>query len=162
MYCGALGKRGNCQIGVSVNLASEKASSAIDWRLFIPESWDDAKHGDDPLMAGAIVRRRAQAKIPDEERHREKWRLALDMLDEVTGEWGLPGLPVTADAGYGDATGFRQGLTYRGLLYAVAVNATTSAQQPADAEPARAPYRGRGPPRPPPTRTNQVTFANSP
>ncbi|MFE7748153.1 transposase, partial [Streptomyces sp. NPDC057428] len=31
------------------------------------------------------------------------------------------GLPVVADAGYGDATGFREGLTERGLTYAVAV-----------------------------------------
>ncbi|MFD7284126.1 transposase [Streptomyces sp. NPDC059862] len=35
MYCGALGKRGTCQIGVSVNLASDRASAAVDWRLFI-------------------------------------------------------------------------------------------------------------------------------
>ncbi|MBV6699885.1 transposase, partial [Kitasatospora aureofaciens] len=58
MYCGALGKRGNCQIGVSVNLVSDRASSAVDWRLFLPESWDDAKNTDDALLAGAIRRRR--------------------------------------------------------------------------------------------------------
>ncbi|WP_406415819.1 transposase [Streptomyces sp. NBC_00842] len=52
MYCGALGKRGNCQIGVSVNLVSDIASSAVDWRLFLPESWDDTKHGKDPLLGG--------------------------------------------------------------------------------------------------------------
>ena len=61
MYCGALGKRGNCQIGVSVNLVSDHASSAIDWRLFLPESWDDTKHGDDALLAETIRRRRAKA-----------------------------------------------------------------------------------------------------
>ncbi|MFH8477184.1 transposase [Streptomyces sp. NPDC018000] len=49
------------------------------------------------------------------ERHREKWRLALDMIDEVRDNWELPDLPVVADAGYGDATGFREGLTERGL-----------------------------------------------
>nr|WP_283843945.1 transposase [Kitasatospora humi] len=47
MYCGALGKRGNCQIGVSVNLVSDRASSAGDLRLFLLESWDDTKHGQD-------------------------------------------------------------------------------------------------------------------
>ncbi|MFC5675743.1 IS701 family transposase, partial [Streptomyces incanus] len=70
MYCGALGKRGNCQIGVSVNLVSDRASSAVDWRLFLPESWDDAKHGEDPLLAEAIRHRRAKAGIPDAARHR--------------------------------------------------------------------------------------------
>jgi hypothetical protein len=72
------------------------------------ESWDDAKHGDDALLAGAIRRRRAKAGIPETARHREKWRLALDMLDEVREDWELPDLPVVADAGYGDATGFRE------------------------------------------------------
>jgi hypothetical protein len=47
MYCGALGKRGNWQIGISVHLVSDRASSAANWRLFIPESWDDARAGDD-------------------------------------------------------------------------------------------------------------------
>jgi SRSO17 transposase len=115
MYCGALGKRGNCQIGVSVNLVSDRASAAVDWRLFIPDSWDDATAEADELLAGAIRRRRRRAGIPDAVRHREKWRQALEMLDEVREQWELPDLPVVADAGYGDATGFRLGLTERGL-----------------------------------------------
>ncbi|MBV9025112.1 MAG: transposase, partial [Streptomycetaceae bacterium] len=49
-----------------------------------------------------VRQRRERAKIPDAVRHREKWRLALDALDEVRDEeWGLPDLPVVADAGYG-------------------------------------------------------------
>jgi SRSO17 transposase len=61
-----------------------------------------------------------RSAIPDEVRHREKWRLALDMLDEVTAGWGLARRPVVADAGYGDATKFRLGLTERGLTYVLA------------------------------------------
>lgn len=38
MYRGALGKTGICQVGVSVHLASDHASSAVNWRLFLPES----------------------------------------------------------------------------------------------------------------------------
>jgi SRSO17 transposase len=143
MYCGALGKRGNCQIGVSVNLVSDHASAAVDWRLFIPDSWDDTTAGDDRLLAEAIRRRRQRAGIPDEVRHREKWRQALEMLDEVRERWELPELPVVADAGYGDATGFRLGLTERGLAYAVAVKGTTTAY-PGDARPEHPPYSGRG------------------
>ncbi|WP_442813647.1 transposase [Streptomyces sp. NBC_01754] len=71
--------------------------------------------------------------------------MALDMLDEVRGDWELPDLPVVADAGYGDATGFREGLTERGLTYAVAVKATTTAH-PGDATPQRPPYSGQGRP----------------
>ncbi|WP_189317998.1 IS701 family transposase, partial [Streptomyces brasiliensis] len=139
MYCGALGKRGNCQIGVSVNLVSDHASAAVDWRLFIPNSWDDATAEDDKLLAEAIRQRRRRAGIPDQVRHTEKWRQALQMLDEVRDQWELPDLPVVADAGYGDATGFRLGLTERGLAYAVAVKGTTTAY-PGDARPERPPY----------------------
>jgi SRSO17 transposase len=144
MYSGALGKTGNCQIGVSVHLVTDRASAAVDWRLFIPESWDDTKVTD-PVVAEQVRRRRARCKIGDDVRHREKWRLALDMLDEITGVWGLPDRPVAADAGYGDTTAFRQGLQDRGLRYVVAVKPTTSAQ-PGDAQPVRPPYNGRGRP----------------
>ncbi|MBB4688792.1 SRSO17 transposase [Amycolatopsis jiangsuensis] len=75
MYCGALGKTGNCQIGVSVHAVTDWASAAIDWRLFLPESWDDAKAVEDKTVA-QIKARRARSAIPDELRHRESggWR----------------------------------------------------------------------------------------
>src|SRR5438270_9894894 len=41
LYCVALGKAGNCQIVVSVHAVTDWASAAIDWRLFLPQSWDD-------------------------------------------------------------------------------------------------------------------------
>jgi SRSO17 transposase len=132
MYCGALGKTGNCQIGVSVHAVTDWASAAIDWRLFLPESWDDRRVeevGNEQASSETLAeirRRRARCQVPDEMRHREKWRLALDMLDEITGnsvdQWGLPRRPVVADAGYGDATEFRLGLTERGLTYVLAVS----------------------------------------
>jgi len=144
-YCGALGKTGNCQVGVSVHLVTDTASAAVDWRLFVPESWDDTTTKD-PVAAARIRVRRARSKIPDDVRHVQKWRLALDMLDEMTATWGLPtDRPVVADAGYGDATGFRLGLTARGLSYVVAVKPTTSAY-PADAVPIAPAYTGRGRP----------------
>jgi SRSO17 transposase len=99
MYCGALGKTANCQVGVSVHAVTDWASAALDWRLFLPESWDDHK-ATTPDQADETRRRRQRCVIPDEARHREKWRLALDMIDELTG-WGLPArrwwpTPVTA------------------------------------------------------------------
>jgi SRSO17 transposase len=148
MYCGALGKTGNCQVGVSVHAVTDWASAAIDWRLFLPESWDEEKAADGQAAA-EIRRRRTRSVIPDEVRHREKWRLALDMLDEITGQspdqWGLPRRPVVADAGYGDAAEFRLGLTERGLTYVLAVSPTATAH-PADAVPATPAYGGHGRP----------------
>lgn len=150
-YSGTLGKVANCQIGVSVQMVTDRASLAANWRLFCPASWDDTTI-DDADTAERVRRKRARAGVPDEVRHREKWRLALDMLDQVTGGdadgWGLPKLPVSADAGYGDATGFRLGLQERGHRYVVAVKADTSAY-PQHAEPTAPPYTGRGrPPKP--------------
>jgi SRSO17 transposase len=149
MYSGTLGKVGNCQIGVSVHAVTDWASAAIDWRLFLPTSWDDTTTTNADTI-DQIRRRRSRCKIPEEVRHREKWRLALDMLDEILGEpdsggWGLPARCTVADAGYGDATEFRLGLADRDLSYVVAVKATTSAY-PADAVPTAPPYTGRGRP----------------
>ena len=50
---------------------------------------------------------------------------------------------VTADAGYGDTTAFRQGLTDREIGYVVAVKGATSAY-PRDATPETAPSRRAG------------------
>ena len=158
-YSGTLGKVGNCQLGVSVHLVNERASCAADWRLFCPDSWDDAKL-DDPVAAAAARRRRRQARIPGEVRHTGKWRLALEMIDEMTGPggWGLAdqvtatggARPVAvADAGYGDNTAFRQELQKRGWQYMLAVKGTTSAHA-GDARPAApAPRSGPGRPRKP-------------
>jgi SRSO17 transposase len=152
MYSGTLGKVANCQIGVSLHAVTDRASAAINWRLFMPSSWDDTTITD-PDTAAEVRRRRARCKIPDKVQHREKWRLALDMLDQGLGEesaggWGLAKLPVVGDAGYGDVTEFRLGLEERGLPYVVAVKGTTSAYA-AEVVPTAPPYRGRGrPPRP--------------
>src|SRR3954447_23561163 len=51
----------------------------------------------------------APAGIGDDVRHWEKWRLAIDMLDELAG-WGLTPPVVVADAGYGDAGEFGTGI----------------------------------------------------
>jgi SRSO17 transposase len=72
--------------------------------------------------------------------------------------WGLAARPVVADAGYGDATGFRLGLHERGLTYVVAVKATTSAYS-AETEPVVANYSGRGRPPTPRYRDEASTLA---
>jgi SRSO17 transposase len=135
-YSGTLGKVGNCQIGVSISAASEAASCPLTWRLFLPEAWDED------------AERRAKAHLPAGERHREKWRLALEMLDELR-QWGLSPPPVVADAGYGEITAFRAALEQRELVYVVEVKAATSAYGE-EVLPERPAWRGSG--RPPQAR----------
>jgi len=134
-YCGALGKVSNCQVGVSVNAVCDEASCPLDWRLFLPEEWDQDSE------------RRRKAHLPDGVRHEPKWRQALAMLDELRG-WGLEARPVLADAAYGDVTEFRAGLEDRGLDYVLQVKGRTSAYAEA-VVPETPPYAGTGrPPKP--------------
>jgi SRSO17 transposase len=131
-YCGTLGKTANCQLGVSINAVTEQASCPLDWRLFVPESWDEE----------AMAARRVACHLPEHVHHRPKWQLVLDMLDELEG-WGLRPPVLVADAGYGEVGEFRQGLDDREIGYVVQVKADTSAY-PEQVRPTMAPYTGRG------------------
>jgi SRSO17 transposase len=137
-YSGALGKVGNCQIGVSINACSDEASCPLDWRLFIPEEWDEeSKFNRD---------RRAKAKLPGAVHHVEKWRLALEMIDELIG-WGVTPPAILGDGAYGDSTEFRSGLQERELSYVLDVKGTTSAyrEDVMPTQPPRPEGRGRPP-----------------
>jgi SRSO17 transposase len=127
---GTLGKVANCQVAVSIHAATDQASCPIDWRLFLPESWDND------------AERRAAGHVPERARHRPKWQLGLDMVDELGG-WGLAPPVVVADAGYGESGELRLGLEARGLAYVVQVKASTSAY-PETVSQQVAPYPGRG------------------
>jgi SRSO17 transposase len=141
-YTGTAGKVTNCQIAVSVHAVTDACSAALNWRLFLPESWDDeAAVG---AAAERIAARRTRCGIPADEGHRRKWRQALEMVDELTG-WGQTPPVLVGDAGYGDNTTFRLELAARSMSYVMAVKATTSAY-PGDAEPVTAAYCGRGRP----------------
>jgi SRSO17 transposase len=129
-YSGTRGKVGNCQIGVSISAASEGASCPLTWRLFLPAAWDQDEA------------RRAKAHLPTSEGHREKWRLALEMLDELR-HWGLSPPALVADAGYGEIAAFRAAFEEHELVYLVEVKATTSAYAP-EITAEQPPWRGSG------------------
>ncbi|WP_329142235.1 IS701 family transposase [Streptomyces sp. NBC_01456] len=145
-YSGTLGKVGNCQIGVSVHAASDTASCPLSWRLFLPESWDA------PEADG----RRNRCRIPDDEHHRPKWQLALEMLDELAGG-GLRPAVLVADTGYGANADFRRGLEDRGLAYVLQAKAEMTAHGEA-AEPHQPAYSGLGPRPLPRYRTRPVSL----
>jgi SRSO17 transposase len=108
-YCGALGKKANCQVAVSVHYVSPRGHYPLDLRLYLPDSWLTDKA------------RLDNAGVPEAERRPlTKPAVALELLDRVRAE-GLPGWAVVADAGYGVSRDFRQGLGDRGLTYVVGV-----------------------------------------
>jgi SRSO17 transposase len=115
-YCGALGKTGNCQVGVSTALIG-----AMVWptscELYLPEEW-----AEDPD-------RRDKTRVPGSVRFREKWRIAVAHVREVR-RAGVTIEAVVADADYGTTTAFRAGLERMGLRYAVAVRGVIHAWPP--------------------------------
>ena len=66
-------------------------------------------------------------------------------MDEARSNGG-PTLPLVADAGYGDAREFREGLRERGLKYAVGVSSQTTVWRPETT--VKVPPRRQGPGRP--------------
>jgi SRSO17 transposase len=111
-YCGALGKRANCQVLVSLTLAHAEVPVPLALRLYLPELW------------ASDAERRAAAKVPEAIVFQTKGALALAELDRVTAagvRFGSSFGLVLADAGYGTAAEFRAGLTARGLRWAVGI-----------------------------------------
>jgi SRSO17 transposase len=108
-YCGALGKKANCQVAVSVHYVSPRGHYPLDLRLYLPEGWLSDK------------KRLDKVGVPqDQRRALTKPEIALELLDGVRAE-GLPGRAVVADAGYGVSGDFRDGLEARALSYIVGV-----------------------------------------
>ena len=112
-YSGTLGKVGNCQVAVTVNLSTETESMPLNWALYLPQAWV------------ADTDRCRRAGVPAQRRFRTKPELALELIDQLLA-WGLRPQPVLADAGYGNSTSFRAGLARRGLQYVVGVESSTA------------------------------------
>nr|WP_269856083.1 IS701 family transposase [Streptomyces sp. RPT161] len=129
-YSGTLGKVGNCQTAVSVHAASDTASCPLSWRLFLSPSWDEPD----------AANRRARCRIPAGERHRPKWQLALEMLDELAAI-GLRPAVVVAETGCGANADFRAALEGRGMAYVLQGKGELTAHAEA-AEPRQSPCGG--------------------
>lgn len=130
-YCGQLGKQDNCQVAVSLSLASTRGSVPIAYQLYLPQDW-----ADDPV-------RRKAGGVPEEVAFATKPAIALEQMRRAIDQGVRPGV-VLADAGYGDETAFRDGMTALGLLYAVGIRPATSVWAPGTAPLAPKAWVGRG------------------
>jgi SRSO17 transposase len=107
-YTGTAGKVTNCQIGVSLELATASQHAPIDFELYLPEGWlNDAE-------------RRIKARIPEEVTFKTKIELALGMIERAV-RANVPGEIILADSAYGGSNAFRQGIRALGLDYAVGI-----------------------------------------
>ncbi len=92
-YCGALGKLSNCQSLVTLQGVGPRAHFPLAAQLYLPESWTNDKS------------RMKQAGIPaDKQVFKEKWRLALDLIDST--RTFCPVEVLLSDAGYGSNRAF--------------------------------------------------------
>lgn len=112
-YCGQLGKQDNCQVAVSLSLASSEASLPVAWQLYLPEAW------------AADGARRQKAKVPERIGFQTKPEIALGQIEAAQAE-GLAEGVVLADAGYGNSSAFRDGLAELGLAFVVGVSETAT------------------------------------
>jgi SRSO17 transposase len=111
-YTGSAGKITNCQIAVSLSVATRSAHVPIDFALYLPESWTS-----DPA-------RRAECKIPVDVLFKTKHDLALDLIVSAVDD-KVPGDILLADSAYGDSYEFREAVRVLGFDYAVGIHATT-------------------------------------
>src|SRR3954447_26569049 len=102
--CSQLGRRENCRVAVRLSVATEAASLPIAYRLYLPEAW------------AADPTRRAVAGVPEEVGFATKPAIALGQVRQALADGVPPGVVVT-DAGYGNDTDFRDGITAAGLPY---------------------------------------------
>jgi len=119
-YCGQLGKQDNCQVAVSLSLSSVQGSIPIAYQLYLPKDW-----------AGDTARRRAGG-VPEDIVFATKPDIALEQMRQAIAA-GVPRGVVLADAGYGDETAFRDGITELGMLYAVGIRPATTVWAPGTA-----------------------------
>ena len=119
-YCGQTGKQDNCQVAVSLSVATHQASLPVAYRLYLPQDWaNDAA-------------RRAKVGVPDTIRFQTKPDIALEQIRAMRAA-GVPAAAVLFDPAYGNDGKFRAGITAEGLPYVAGVFATLLVWRPGEA-----------------------------
>src|SRR5918993_1349629 len=138
-YCGALGKRANCQVVVSAQYVADESESSrpLHWpvsgRLYLPKGWAND------------LKRREISHVPEEVIFRIKPQIALSLVD-LSRECEVPFGVVVADSGYGKYPSFLGGLEEREVAYVCGVESTFGVRLPeevrAASEAGAPPYQG--------------------
>jgi SRSO17 transposase len=96
-WCGQLGKRANCQVGVFLSYASQHGYTLLDRRLYLPQEWVE-----DP----AYAQRRAKCGVPATTAFKTQPTLALEMVQGLHQAGVLPFRWLTCDEAFGRDTAF--------------------------------------------------------
>lgn len=132
-WCGALGKRANCQASVLACYASDRGHTLVDRRLYLPEKW----------FTPASAARRRRCGVPPEIRFQTQPELAWAMLAGLHARGALPFHWVIMDEGFGQNPVLLDRIAAADLCYFAEVPHTTRVwrERPATGVP---PGTGRG------------------
>ena len=116
-YCGQLGKSENCQVAVSLSVATWSSSLPVSYQLYLPKEWaEDAE-------------RREKVGVPEEIQFQTKPEIALHQIRAAVMADVIRGT-VLADVAYGNSNEFREGLTELELQYVVGIQSFTTVWEP--------------------------------
>jgi SRSO17 transposase len=120
-YCGTLGKKENCQVGVFLTYVSPRGHVFLDRRLYLPEDW------------AADEARRREAGVPKAIAFQTKPALGRAMLAHA---WtlGVQGAWLTGDEVYGSDSTLRRQAEERPQAYVLAVRANEAIWRWSDEE----------------------------
>ena len=114
-YCGAVGKVANSQVGVYLGYASRRGYSLIEGQLFMPEAW----FGEEQAA------KRKACGVPKDLAFQTKPEIGLALLQRAVLRGTLPLQWVAADALYGGAPAFRDGVAALGKWYFTEIKCST-------------------------------------
>jgi len=132
-YCGQVGKQENCRVVVSLSITTAAASLPIAWRLYLPQAWSADKEG------------RKATGVPPAIKFQTKPEISLEQIRAAV-DRGIPRAPVLGDAGYGNDTKFRDGITDLDLLYVLGIQSSVSVWPPGQEPLPKQKWKGIGRP----------------
>jgi SRSO17 transposase len=116
-YCGQLGRKGNCQVAVSLSVANHHASLPVAYRLYLPREWTKAR------------KRCRKAAVPATVHFMTKQQIALAHIKAALAA-GIPRGVVLIDADYGRDGNLRQELRSLELTYVAAIQSSPLVWRP--------------------------------
>lgn len=113
-YCGRVGKKENCQVGVFLLGVTPAGSALLEQQLYLPQCWaDDAQ-------------RRDKTSVPEEISFQTKPQIGIELLRRTRGHGLVPFAWVIADEFYGRNGAFLDQLEQMQQRYVVEVPVNTT------------------------------------
>ena len=140
-YCGRLGKKENCQVGVFLVGVTPAGCALLDHQLYLPQVWAKDK------------KRRDKVHVPKEIRFQTELKIAVSLLDRTQATGKVRFAWLTADETYGRNGTFLDDLEARSQRYVVQVPVNTTVWTVDPATEVR-PHQGVGRPSSRPRRDN--------